>query len=324
MQAIHLVDRRGDQISMPIDESLFPFVSIIIPATRPDRLTWILHSLYDQRYGGDYEVIVVATFAQAFAEDWPLLPVQIEQPHAPGHARNLGAQWARGDVLIFLDDDCAVPADWITYNVLALQQDNVGAVGARIRGRSSAFFARCTDFACFGDFQHSRECDMPLATASMGIWHAVFEEAGGFDDTMVAGEEEDTDLCYRIQSLHYRTVYCPSISVLHDHQRNTFRKLMRHTYQQGLKRGLHTKIQYRHQSLRNRVLTIICFPPLFLLFLPIISLLTTIRIIALNIREQRSMLVYAPFIFCAKIVYNYGIFVHHIKRFRPQSSSEAV
>lgn len=294
----------------------YPTVSVIIPVTRRDLLPWVLQSLRDQSYDGTFEIIVVGTFADEFAEPWPIIPLNVPQLLAPGKARNLGAARASGAILIFLDDDCAVPSTWIAQNVRALQQEQIGAVGARMPGKAPGFFARCTDFASFGDFQHHQVKDIPLAAASMAVWRLLFEQAGGFDNSMLPGEEEDTDLCHRIQKLHYRTVYRPDIIVIHDHRRDTAGKLFRHTYRQGLRRGLDTKLAHRDLGARNRLLGSVRFPPLFFLCLPMIALAATLRIIILNVRSHKKVMLYSPVIFLSKITYNYGIFMHLLRASR--------
>lgn len=304
MSAIQAVDER------------YPAVSVIIPATRRDLLPWVLQSLQAQQYEGTFETIVVSTFADVLAQQWSILPVTVPQLLPPGKARNLGAARAGGTVLIFLDDDCAVPPTWIAANVRALQQEQIGAVGARMPGKAHGFFARCTDFASFGDFQHGRVKDIPLAAASMAVWRSIFEQTGGFDNSMVTGEEEDTDLCHRIQKLSYRTIYQPSIVITHDHRRETLGKLLRHTYRQGLRRGLATKLAHRELGLRNRLLSYVQSPPLFLLCLPLIALAATLRIVVLNVRERKQVILYSPFIFLSKITYNYGIFMHLLQKSR--------
>lgn len=291
----------------------YPAVSVIIPATRRDLLPWVLQALRGQVYDGTFEIIVVGTFADEFADQWSIIPLKVPQLLAPGKARNLGAARASGEILIFLDDDCAVPPTWIAQNVRALQQEQIGAVGARMPGKASGFFARCTDFASFGDFQHNEVKDIPLAAASMAVWRSLFEQAGGFDNSMLPGEEEDTDLCHHIQKLHYRTVYRPDIFVIHDHRRDTPGKLFRHTYRQGLRRGLDTKLAHREMGIRNRLLSSIRFPPLFFLCLPAIALAATLRIVVLNVRIHKKVVLYSPVIFLSKVTYNYGIFIHLLR-----------
>lgn len=283
-----------------------PSTSIIVPVSRLELASQTLASLNCQRYAGQFEIIVAGAIADELAQHWSVIPVQTELMHEPGKIRNIGAAHATGEILLFLDDDCTVAEDWIERNVRALQQSRIGVVGACIRGTSCAFFARCLDFTNFGYYQHRRTVDGPVASASMGVWRAVFYAAGGFDEVMRSGE--DMDLCYRVQKQGYRTSYQPEIVIAHNHQRNTLRKLLRYNYTHGFAGGLTTKLRYQDIGLKNRLLASVRFPGLFILLLPLIALLATARIVTINIGASPSVLLYAPFIFLGKLAYEFGIF----------------
>jgi glycosyltransferase involved in cell wall biosynthesis/GT2 family glycosyltransferase len=283
-------------------------VSVIVPVARPELGAQALESLSKQHYTGELETIVVGACADDLAQRWKIVSVNRGPVRDPGKARNLGAMQATGDVLIFLDDDCTVEEDWVKQNVQALKQPGVGMIGARIRGKSQAFFARCTDFTNFGDYQHGRPLDIPIAAASMAVHRKIFEAVGGFDETKHYGEDEDIDLCYRIQQLGYRTVYQPDIVVTHNHRRDTFRKILRHNYTHGKDSGLITKLQYQKLGWKNRLLARVRFPLVFLILLPCIALAATARIVLLNIRTSGEVLRYVPVIFLAKLAYEFGIF----------------
>jgi GT2 family glycosyltransferase len=316
-----------------------PPVSVIIPVSRPEQAGPTLASLLRQRYGGEMEIIVAGPAASDLARHWPVVPVTYTRtardPHeaetsgtvffGDGHvisqARNLAALRARGAVLLFLDDDCIVAEDWVERNVRALQEPGIGAVGARVRSpalaaqpatsgrwrvRTRTFFARCTDFTNFGYYQHGHRMDQPVAGASMGVLRTAFAAVGGFDISLCTSE--DMDLSFRLQKHGYRTVYCPDIVVWHDHHRDTLGKFLHYNYTRGLAAGLTTKIAHRDRGLKNRLLSSVRFPPLFLLLLPFIATAATASIVALNLGENWDVLLYAPFILLGKLTYEFAVF----------------
>ncbi|MFF2834278.1 glycosyltransferase family 2 protein, partial [Cellulosimicrobium cellulans] len=65
---------------------------------------------------------------------------------------------------------------------------------------------------------------------TMGIRRAVFEEAGGFDESLVTGE--DVDLSWRVQLAGHRLVHHPEI-VLHVRKRDGLRAVFRQAYAYG-------------------------------------------------------------------------------------------
>jgi hypothetical protein len=283
-----------------------PSVSIIIPVSR--RVESVLYALSKQQYAGKCETIIVGPSVEAIARRWPAVrAVNTTQLEKPGKARNLGARHARGDILLFLDDDIVVAEDWIAQNVHALQQPNVGIVGARVIGKSDTFFARCVDYTNFGYYQSRHQHNGPVASASMGVHKELFQRVEGFDQTLGSGE--DIDFCYRMQKQGKYTCYQPEITVMHDHRHCTLGALLRYNYAHGLVGGLTTKIRHRYSGLKNMLLYHARFPPLFFVLLPVIAVIATLHIVMINIREQKRVLLYLPFILLGKLAYEYGILV---------------
>jgi glycosyltransferase involved in cell wall biosynthesis len=288
----------------------YPGVSVIIPATRAEAAALTLRGLSLQCYGGRLEVIVVGPPAAQLAHHWPIIAVHPEAIYPPGKARNLGAAEATSKILLFLDDDMLVTVDWIEQNVRALQQEGVGAVGARMPGKAQTFYARCADFTNYGHYQHTRAREELLGAGSLGIWRALFVELGGFDEELRSGE--DVELCRRIQRRGYRTLYQPEIVAVHDHHYDTLSKLLRYNYSHGFQSGLATKLGER--GIRAYIVNgIIQLPFLFLPLLPLFALLGMIRIVDLNRRDSHRVLLYSPFIFLGKLAYQSGVFVSLMK-----------
>lgn len=299
----------------------YPVVSVIVPAARAEQAAHTLESLSCQRYPGKIEIIVVSPAADALARRWPIIPVKPVTMGYPGAARNLGATHATGEVLLFLDDDCTAADDWVERNVQALAQPGTGAVGGRIRGKSRAFFARCTDFVNFGDFQHKRAIEILLAAASLGVRRTVFDAAGGFEETKPYGE--DIEFSHRVQHLGYHTIYQPDICVLHDHRRDTLGKILQYNYRNGYITGLAAKLRHKQSGLRNRLLYMVRSPFVFLLCLPAIAAAATARIVLMNVRDNREVLLYAPFILLAKLAYELGIFRNLMLTMAPPQDTRA-
>ncbi len=281
-------------------------VSVIIPYSKLDVAQVALEQLVHQTYPADLtEIIVVGPGSSALANRWPIKAIDTHPIYYPGEARNIGAAAAEGDYFLFIDDDCEPAPDWIEQNIRELEQPEIGAVGGQIAGKSKAFFAQCVDFSSFAFSQVSRRMETPVCSASLAVKRQVFEAALGFSEELRSGE--DIDFCYRLIKMGYKTVYQPSVKVLHNHRRKDFSTLMRYSYFYGRVKGLYVKLRHADMSKRNRILTLFYHPLIYFLMVIPVSLGITGTIVRLNVREYPRVLIYAPFIFLSKVAYHIGI-----------------
>lgn len=283
-----------------------PNVSVIVPYSKPQTVAATLERLTRQTYPlREMEIVVVGAGSGRLAGRWPITALDTGPIYFPGEARNLGAAAAHGETLLFLDDDCEPAPDWVERNLSELAHPGVGAVGAQIAGKSSAFFARCVDFSSFSFYQSGRRAEEPVCSASLAVRRSVFEAVGGFNETLRSGE--DMDFCYRLMRAGYTSVYQPAVKVRHNHGRATLRALIRYSYFYGRSEGLTVKRLNQDMTRRNRVLVALRRRRVYACMIAPIALGATLRVMRGNIREYPQVALYAPFIFLAKVAYHIGM-----------------
>lgn len=271
-------------------------VSVIIPVTRPRLAQKAKESVLNQK-------------DKSFSLELILFPAK---GITPGKARNQGAEKAKGEILLFLDDDCQVGESWLKENLKALKDHEVGAVGGMILGKSKKYFARCLDFANFSLSQIPLGEERVVSSTSLGVRREIFEAIGGFDEVLEI--KEDTDLCYRLIQRGYKCVYQPKIKVFHDHGRTTLKKFLVYQYLNGRKSGLAVENRYPDLAFSqklgkiNEILKRIQHPFFYFLFLIPLALVGTIYTLILNFPYHRDVFLYTPFIFLGKLVCQIGIF----------------
>jgi GT2 family glycosyltransferase len=148
----------------------------------------------------------------------------------PG-ARNAGAAAAEGQVLIFLDGHCYVPAGWLQPLLEALYvEPSVAMVGPTFADINPPHVAACGN--TFRDESLERAW-LPIREQATyvpfhgGGCHVVrsdaFHAAGGYDQGMTRWGSQDLELCLRLWLLGYSVVAQPASVIYH-----LFRK--RHPY----------------------------------------------------------------------------------------------
>lgn len=143
---------------------------------------------------------------------------------------NAGAQAARGDVLIFLNNDTEVPAGVVEALVEEALRPQVGLVGVRLlfpdgRLQHGGYGWRqagpgAVPFHLFhgedGELPAARACfDTTSVTgACIAVTAELFDSVGRFDEGFVNGWE-DTDLAQRIRATGARVRYRGDLAVVH-------------------------------------------------------------------------------------------------------------
>jgi len=224
-----------------------PLISVIIPTKdRIHLLARCLDSLSRLTSYAHYEICILdngseseecVDFLKRVAEKWTVIPYP--GPFNFSAMNNLGASIAKGEYLVFLNDDTEVmTAEWLTIMLEQAMQPKIGAVGAKllfpdgsiqhggivlgIRGEAGHAFRHCHDTQSgYHNFPHVRRNCSAVSAACMMVSKHVFQSLGGFDEHLPV-EFNDVDLCLRIRRDGYRIVYAPE-AVLYHYENGTRR-----------------------------------------------------------------------------------------------------
>ena len=158
-------------------------------------------------------------------------------------ARNLGAEIARQDVLVFTDDDMIADPEWLRALVAAL--DAEGTADAAVTGRVLPGVEEGRDTFVPATVRRSMRAvhrglltkDV-LAGGNMGIRRGTFERIGRFDARLGAGSDfpaaEDNDLGFRLLHAGGAIVFEPAALLYHRAWRDrSVYVSMRHAYGRG-------------------------------------------------------------------------------------------
>jgi glycosyltransferase involved in cell wall biosynthesis len=201
--------------------------TVIIPThNRPDKLAATIAYLRRQDLASDYYEVVVV-------DDGSTPPVTLCESTAGPRctlvrleglersvARNRGAAIAKGEVLIFVDDDTIVEPDFIQTHLAAHAEYPEALVVGANRLPDEALITP------FGRFRQNLEqqslprgrgpTDIPnFCTAqNMSVNRGVFRKLGGFEPSLISAE--DQDLALRHTSRGGRIVFLPAAATIHD------------------------------------------------------------------------------------------------------------
>lgn len=205
-----------------------PFFSVVIATrNRPKTLAACLEALSHLDYPRDrFEVIVVDDESELPPEEVVasftdrLDVLMLRQPQAgPGAARNTGVARAKGDVLVFTDDDCAPASDWLERLALYFAEAKGLAVGGRtINGLPDDPYATASQLivdVVYAHYNAHSDRARFVASNNLAVSKDHFRALGGFDSASFPSAAEDRDLCDRWLFHGYRITYAPEVLVRH-------------------------------------------------------------------------------------------------------------
>jgi cellulose synthase/poly-beta-1,6-N-acetylglucosamine synthase-like glycosyltransferase len=169
----------------------------------------------------EYEIIVVhdgpVDAAVEAAADRHGVAFLSQPQRGAAAARNLGAQHARGEILLFTDADCIPKPDWIEAMTAPFaDQEVIGTCGV-VHTRQTSLIPRFIqleyDYRYRNIARHSR-IDF-INTGTAGYRKQVFMESGGFQEALLGAE--DTEFSFRLASQGYKMVFAPGAVVYHRH-----------------------------------------------------------------------------------------------------------
>lgn len=129
-----------------------------------------------------------------------------------GALRNYGAQRARGSVLVFLDADVVLTADWSAN--IGLTVDRLEASPSTVTGSACGVPANASwlERNWFGPWQTGRSSH--INSGHMVVTRSLFDRLGGFDEQLHTGEDYDFSL--RAQRAGAVLENNPRLAVIHN------------------------------------------------------------------------------------------------------------
>lgn len=198
----------------PVDSPRPPDVSVIIPTF--NGAPWIaeqLDALARLTGGPSFEVVIAdngstdrtTAIAESFADHLSLTLLDASSRKGQAAARNAGAHIARGDLLLFLDQDDVVHQGYVERMATALASSSI--VAARVETsllnrnwqRTPRRLAQEHGLAQGGPFTWGYG-------GTLGIRRNLFMSLGGFNQGLRGGGE-DEDLCWRAGLLGHSLVF---------------------------------------------------------------------------------------------------------------------
>lgn len=211
--------------------NLNPFFSVIIPTYhRNDLLAKCLDCLAPNVQTlpvEQYEVIVSDDGSQTTAEEmicdrYPWAKWVAGSRQGPAANRNNGARYAKGEWLVFTDDDCLPDPQWLEAYAKAVLTEPSCLV---FEGRTYVDRPRRT----LAEISPANESGGYLWSCNFAIQRQLFESISGFDERFPYATMEDVELRRRLTTAGYKFSFIKTASVCHPWRyKGGWKKLKQH------------------------------------------------------------------------------------------------
>ncbi len=214
-------------------------VSVVMPVRDMEStIAAQLAALAEQDFGAAWELVIADNDSSdgtvAVADEWrerlPMRIVGVPGQGDRGHAINVGAAAARGELLVFCDADDEVRPQWLGSMVDALQRNPLVVGGIE--------FARINP----PDRAVAHEQDLqgipwlrflPAGLgANLGVRRSLFDELGGFPEGFRRCEE--VAFCWNAQLAGHRLAFEPAAIIDYRLKRHSKPEAFRHYVREGV------------------------------------------------------------------------------------------
>lgn len=251
-----------------------PLVSVIIPTyNRPDCLKQLLQKLQFQVYK-NYEVIVVdqsdekSILMEHIVSEfsYPIIFLHSDYPNR-SNAKNIGIRHAKGEIILFCDDDITPSDDMLKVHVKYHRDSAIGGVSCRIIENNlpplkSTDICYVTWYGRMKDgYQSDVSCDVgTLVGGNMSMQRDILHEIGYFDANYIGTSIfEEQDISERLKNMGYRIHFTNETTIVHQPQNNGNVNLQNIDTSQYYYNFNHNEILYFLKN-RNHLLLLFVIP----------------------------------------------------------------
>ncbi len=216
--------------------SSYPKISVLILCYNKIEYTIkCLTTLFKNTSYPNFEVIVVDNassddmpgYLESFGDKIKFIHSEANSGFVGGN--NLASQYAKGEFLVFLNNDTEVQPSWLEHLVTTFNyHPNAGAVGSmliypdgKLQEAGGVIFQDGAGWnygrnqePIDSRFGFVREVDYCSGAALM-VRRSLFMKLNGFDERFTPAYYEDTDMCFGIRKLGYKVYYNPFSKVIH-------------------------------------------------------------------------------------------------------------
>lgn len=200
-------------------------ISVVIPSYNSENtIKLCIDSLLSQTYNGEYEIVLIDSSIdrtpRIVTADYPDIKlIHLKQKTDPGTARNIGIETAKGDLIAFIDSDCAAEEDWLD-KIFTAHKSSCKVIGGSVKNGNNkdsliAWAGYISEFREFIPEQSKQEIDH-IPTCNISYKKEIFQKYGLFQGQYYP--QEDLVFNNTLSLKKEKILFDPEIKVYHYHR----------------------------------------------------------------------------------------------------------
>jgi cellulose synthase/poly-beta-1,6-N-acetylglucosamine synthase-like glycosyltransferase len=201
-----------------------PAVSIIVPTFNgATRIPICLDGLCLQTSALPTEILVIddgsTDSTKGIVKQYASVRLVSQANAGPAAARNRGVLEARGEIVLFIDDDCVADPNWLKAMIEPFSDPDVVAAKGVYRSQQKQLIARFVQIEYEDRYRRMAKFSNIdfIDTYSAAFRREKFLEIGGFDVSFPVACAEDAELSYRMSARGWKMKFAPDAIVYHTH-----------------------------------------------------------------------------------------------------------
>jgi len=256
------------------------FISFIIPCyNSKDTVSRCLESIQNINYPKDYfEIIIVDNGSKDNTIDVCRKftdRIFSDATATISKLRNMGAQKARGNFLVFIDSDCVISKDWLKRVLEHFKDSNVGLAGSKTYTVPDEAGWIEKTWKIHLDRGKDEKDARWVVSRAIGVKKDIFLAAGGFDESLETCE--DVDFGYRVGN-KYNVISDEKLAPLHLKYTKSLSEFLKSESWRG-KDSL--KVSLKHMKEKKEMLSVA-----FLLYYSVLCILLLPAVVLGLIRQS--------------------------------------
>lgn len=214
-----------------------PTISIVIPCYNSAKtLKQCCDAIINLDKPTDLEVIFVddgsTDGSLEIVRQYPFQIIEVKPNRGASHARNLGAEKAKNDIILFLDADIVVPKDVLAILIDKFSDKTIDCIVGIMSPYNPFpdFYSQYKSLYCFFKYKDLKGVSA-INTSFTAVKKTAFETTGGFDTKLSVAE--DNDFGDRLFKKGFKIQIERSLVVIHL-KGYSFKSLLRNDYKKSL------------------------------------------------------------------------------------------